>query len=271
MALMKFTRRTRGVEVDPTTLMIASLLDIWNNDQSDIKGQANKYLAFVHLMSQLDFEAPFFNASEEELTPLCKNEIFRNPDFMFEEADKILVDNAILMYQKANEIPEERLYHDYIRKIDEIRNKIANTPVEIVRNVNSLSGAVTFASNGKIISDLMKELDNMVAIKDEMYNKLRNARVTDKKVKGQRNPSFLEKKHMEGQYGNIPGQQSNSGAAEASGEADIRGQEQSEVRADGSESAETQAASKGTGKARKRINQRKRETPLLTAGKNEEF
>lgn len=201
MALMKFDRRKRRVEVDPKTLLLAPLNDIWNLDSSDYKDNANKMLAYVHLICRLDPEAPFYNSDPGEITFLAKKEIYGNFEYEFNVEAELLITEACLAYTKANEIIEERVYHDLCDKIDEIRKKIAITKVEIIRNENPGTGAVTFTSNGAIVTKLISELDAMIEIKDSMWNKLRNARVNEQKVKGQREPSFLEKRQMEGRYG----------------------------------------------------------------------
>lgn len=192
MALMKFIRSSFRVEVDPKSLMLAPLLDIWNNDQSVTKDYANKLLTYVHIVSRIDPDAPFYNSDPGEVPFLAKSQIYRNIEHQFTQEEELLIDQAIEVYIKANEIVDERLLKTYSDKLDQMRLELGLKKFEIVRNKNGLTGVVTFASNSKIITDSMKDIDKILDVRDALQERLDNAKSSKARYKADRKPSFLE-------------------------------------------------------------------------------
>src|SRR5262245_55443175 len=194
MALMKFIKSKWQVEVDPRTLMLVPFLDIWNSDQTENKEYANKMLCYIHLISQIDPIAPFYNSDPDEVVFLAKSQIFRNMEHLFTEEESILIDNAVEIYIKSNEVVEERLVRGYNDKIDEMRLELARKKFEIIKNSDKLTGKVTFSSNSKIITDTMEAIGDIIKVKLIIEDRLRSVKEGDKRIKGQRKPSFLEEK-----------------------------------------------------------------------------
>lgn len=271
MALMKFIRSGKKVEVDPTTLLIAALLDIWNSDQSFGKEYSNKMLSYVHLISRIDPLAPYYNEDPDDVVPLAKNEIFGDPLFVFTENEQIMIENAVMYYCKGNEIIEERIYRDFCDKIDEIRKKIRDTKVEIVKNTDTVKNHVTFTSNGAIISKLMKELGDMIKIKDDMYSVMRNARTAETKIKGARKPSFLEDQLIKNEYSTEQFGDTSSSGPTTGESSEVHRQEQSIVHQPRTESQESEEETGTFTNQGKKTHQRKRKAPLVLAEKNAGF
>ena len=65
MPLLKFIKTQYRVEVEPRSLMLAPFLDIWNNDQTETKDYANRFLTYIHIIAQIDPETPFYNSDRE--------------------------------------------------------------------------------------------------------------------------------------------------------------------------------------------------------------
>lgn len=267
------------VVVDPRSLMLAPFLDIWNNDQTVTKDYANDLLCYIHLISQLDPEAPFYNASYDEVKLLAKSQIFRNMEHQFNEEEEIVIQNALDVYIKDNEVAEERMLQVYDRKLDEMRLELEVKKVEITRNVNTMTSAVTYTTNAKIITSVMKEIGEILQIKEDLRVQIENARAKgDKRIKGQRDPSFLEKqlnKSLSDERAR-KSEQANSGAAPGGGDdyttgPQVHRQEQPDVQEDGSEPQNAQAGSQKALPAAGRVNKTKYRKAPATASEDEEF
>jgi hypothetical protein len=275
MALLKFLKTKFRVEVDTKSLMLAPFLDIWNNDQTDTKDYANQILAFVHLVAQIDPDAPFYKSDKDEVRFLAKSQVFRNMSHEFTEEEEILIQNAIDVYIKANEVPEERMLRVFINKIDEMRLEIDRKKFEIVKNTNTATGVVSFASNAKTITDSMKSIDDILDVKEQLENRLKNAKSSDKRVKGQRDPSFLEKELMKSQSDEqirkaARDEAASGGQTQQSNGGDDR-PEQPEVSGDGTAPDRTKTSSVRGFLPAGKTNRRTQKEEPEAAGINEEF
>jgi hypothetical protein len=193
MALLQFIQSKGRVLVDPKSLILAALNDIWNYDESPDKDLANKMLTYMALVAQIDPSLPFYGSDHEEVRYLAKSQVFRAMDYQFTEEEEIMIENAIDVYIKENEMADERMLQTINRKIDEMRKEIDTQTMEVVRNVNNVSGAVTFATNFAIITKAMREIDPILDVRDNLIVRLETAKSKgNRRVKADRRPSFLE-------------------------------------------------------------------------------
>ena len=186
---MVFNVARGRITVDPKTLMVKELRDIYEEDKSTTKEKAIEILTFVHLASRIDEEAPFFTAREDEVRHLAAQNAFRTTKL--EDVHKY--DNVIKAYQKAYQSPESRFITVYNDKIDQCHDVIKNTNVVIKENINEKTGAVTYTSNFPIIDKIMTQMNSILDTKEKIELRIRKQSAKDSKVRGQRDPSFLEK------------------------------------------------------------------------------
>lgn len=282
MALLQFkqSHSVNGksrVVVDPKSLMLAPFQDIWNSDQSETKDYANDILCYVHIVSQLDAAAPFYNSSFDEVRFLAKSQIFRNMEHQFSEEEEIMIQNALDVYIKDNEMSEERMLQVYNKKIDEMRLELEVKKVEITRNVDSMTNKVTYSTNAKMITDVMKEIGNILKIKEDLKVQIENARASgDKKIRANRNPSFLEKQLMKSQSDARAREESaQPGAAPGSyndsPNSDVHRPEQQEIQGNGSEPQTAEEAGPKLIEAPKRSYRRKQAAQDEAPDIDEEF
>jgi hypothetical protein len=143
--MLKFDMVNRKVAIDPKSLLIEALRNIWENDKSKSKETATKQLSYVHLVSQIDETAPYFSASHDEVEALVKRDIFGNYEHAFSAEDQEIIDDAIDQYRKAYESEAHRVVRIFTMKIDQIRSLIENTAPVITPSVSR--GVVSYASN----------------------------------------------------------------------------------------------------------------------------
>lgn len=284
MALLKFIKGVglngkSRVVVDPKSLMLAPLLDIWNNDQTETKDYANDLLCYIHIVSQLDPAAPFYKSSFDEVKFLAKSQIFRNMEHQFREEEEIFIQNALEVYLKDNEESEERMLQVYDKKIDEMRLELDAKKIEITKNIDPITGKVTYSTNAKMITDVMKEIGNILKIKDELEAQIENSRAKGQsRIKANREPSFLEKQLQKSQSDARAREAASAAASGTATDAEYGGQEsslhrqtQQPVQGDGSESQESEASRQRSLPEARKTNRRKYAKAERTSESDEEF
>lgn len=189
---MTFSREKNRVEVDAYGLMIDEIRAIWEADRTRIKEKATALISYVHLAAQIDPEAPFFGAKEDEAKGLAAKNIWR---------DKIprTIDNydvAIKAYIDAYETADVRVMKTYSKKIDELEEIISDTKPKIEENINDKTGAVTFSTNIKIISDTMKDMNSLMDEKEKLEQRIKRQEMQNISTLGGKTPSRLEKRQM---------------------------------------------------------------------------
>jgi hypothetical protein len=194
--MMTWIQSKGRITVDPKSLFIAPLLKIWNDDETPTKDQANALLAYIHLVSQLDPEAPYFTASALEIRALVKKQLFGDPDFVFDEPLNDLLEYAIIEYQRAYEDASHRAVRIYRQKIDEIITEIGQKKPQIVQT-QGIKGQIIFVSNVDFINKAMKELPNLIAVMEGLEEKVKRMSKNDIQIRGGKRQSILTKRQTE--------------------------------------------------------------------------
>jgi hypothetical protein len=192
MAGMTFSRERNRVVVDAYALMIDEIRIIWQKDRTRIKDKATELISYVHLASQIDPEAPFFSSKEEEVKRLVIQNIWRNaPPRNLEQYD-----DTITAYQEVYETAGVRILKSFTVKIDEIKDLIDEQKPRIEENFNEKSGATTFATNIKMITDAMKEINGLMDEQEKLEQRLKRQDLQAISTLGEKKPSRLEKRQM---------------------------------------------------------------------------
>lgn len=210
--MLRFVIQNRRVTVDPLTLSLSCLKDVWISDPSPNKEEAVKLLTYIHLVSQIDHSAPFSKADYKEVGSLVKKELYGDFSHKFTEPfTESQVEKFITEYQLAYETPEEATVRAFDNKIHEIRKLVETTPIEIEKIVGK--SGVTFISNFSILNSMMKDITKITAARDEMRAMVikQTSRETGK---GSRKKSFLEKRRREMQESRVVSSASESSAEE---------------------------------------------------------
>lgn len=191
--MMQWIASSGKVMVDAKTLMLEPLLRIYNDDPSPTKDQANRYLAYIHLVSQIDPEAPYFRSSHLEVRALAKRQLFRDENFDFGVALNEFLEATILEYQKAFEDADARAERIFDKKIDQIIAEIDLKQPEIVRT-SGIKGQVIFVSNVDLINKAMKSLPELLKIRDELRAKIKKLNKDGAVIRGGKKESVLLKR-----------------------------------------------------------------------------
>jgi len=189
--MLKFTVADGKVKLDG----IHANMQFVKQVRRKYKGELGiRVLTFVHLAARIDQNAPFFTAAPDEIEELVMRQLFT-------EGERAKLDVKQLWewveeYQKMYETPEARIVKIYNDKIDEMRQLIEDTEPEIVENIKS-NGEKSYATNLKILTDLMKELGNLWEVKEKLEAKIRKQQVAGHGRAG-KTPSLLEKQMLNG-------------------------------------------------------------------------
>jgi hypothetical protein len=193
--MLRFVLEKRRVTVDPLSLTLSPLKDIWVNDPSPNKDEAIRTLTYIHICSQIDQTAPFAKADAKEVSKLAKKEIYGDYEYKFEGAmSETKLEEIITAYQLAYETAEEATVRAFDNKIHEIRNLIQSTPIEIQKVVGK--SGTTFISNFNIINSMMKDITKITQARDDMKALVIKSTARDT-GKGGRKKSFLERRRRE--------------------------------------------------------------------------
>ena len=182
------------VTVDPVSLNLDCLRQIWVEDVDDRKEKAVKYLSFIHICSQIDREAPFANADPTEVIKLAKKDIFGDYEFDFNSDwvfDEDFMSKSVADYQLAFEKAEDAVIRTFNKKIYQLNEVIDKTEPEITKSVTR--GTVTYVSNTTILNKVMIDMIKVIKTRDEIYaTVIKDSTKGDRK--GGRKLSQLEKR-----------------------------------------------------------------------------
>jgi hypothetical protein len=183
------------VAVDPVSLTLEPLRQIWMADKSKTKEEATKLLTYIHITSQIDQDAPFATVDPTEVVPLAKKEIFGDYDYPFDVPfDDAFMDNAVVSYQLAYEAPEEAAVRAFDKKLHEMRKKIEGE--EIVIEKTTVRGTTTYVTNFNILNKMMQDMSKIIKAREELKASIvRGGARGD--VKGQRKLSYIEKRRRD--------------------------------------------------------------------------
>lgn len=193
--MLKFDLSSHRIVVDPKSLMISELRECYDNDPDPLKRGAIDVLSYVHLVSQIDPSAPYFSAREDEVETLAAIDIFGR------DYDKrlVILDSFLTLtqaYQKAFEKPENRIVKTFNHKLDQLQDMLADVKPEIQKSINGKTGTFTFVSNTRAIMQVMKDLDEVMDAKEQLEERIKDKRLKEVKIRGNKKESFLEKTRM---------------------------------------------------------------------------
>lgn len=193
--MLKFSMKNHKVIIDPVSLTLEPLLEIWVADKSATKEVATKMLTYIHLCSQVDQDAPFAKVDPTEVSSLAKREIFGKYDYEFKgKFDEGYMDSTVMRYQMAYDTPEQAAVRVYDKKIYEINRVIDETEIEI--KPVAVRGGVDYVSNFPIINKMMQDMTKINAAKEALKAAVMKQQSTSS-VRGQKQVSFLEKRRAE--------------------------------------------------------------------------
>jgi hypothetical protein len=193
--MLKFSMKNHKVIIDPISLTLEPLLEIWVADKSANKEAATKLLTYVHICSQVDQEAPFAKVDPTEVGSLAKREIFGKYDYEFKgKFDEEFMESTVMRYQMAYDTPEQAAVRIYDKKIYEINRVIDETEIEI--KPVAVRGGIDYVSNFPIINKMMQDMTKINAAKEALKAAVMKQQSTSS-VRGQRQVSFLEKRRAE--------------------------------------------------------------------------
>jgi hypothetical protein len=200
----------RRVTVDPLSLSLSCLKDVWISDPSTIKEEAIKLLTYIHLTSQIDHTAPFSKADYKEVGALVKKEIYGDYSHKFTTPfTEEQVEQFVTKYQMAYETPEEATVRAFDNKIHEIRKLVETTPIEIEKIVGK--SGVTFISNFSILNSMMKDITKITQARDDMRAMVIKQTSRDS-GKSNRKKSFLEQRRRDMQESRVASSSSSAPA-----------------------------------------------------------
>ena len=179
--------------VDPQTLLIADLRRLYNEDPSELKETASLYLAYIHIVSQIDSTAPYFKSDTNEVRQLARKQLFGSADFAFTEQLELFLEDVIIQYQQAYEEPDARAARIFKKKVDNLLKKIDDTQLEI-KESTSRGGTVSFSSNFPIISKMMNDVIPLIDTQSELEARVKKMGKGDAKIRGNKRESILNKR-----------------------------------------------------------------------------
>lgn len=193
--MLKFVLDKHRVVVDPISLVLEPLRDIWNADKSKNKDEAIKTLTYIHICSQIDENAPFAKADPTEVSALARRELYGDYTYTFKgKFNEKYLDEAVVKYQLAFDTPEQASVRAFDKKIYEINRLIDSTQIEIEKV--AVRGGVDYVSNFAILNKMMQDMTKINAAREALKNSIMKQNSTGA-VRGQRQVSFLEKRRAE--------------------------------------------------------------------------
>lgn len=193
--MLKYTMVNHRVTIDPMSLTLEPLRLLWVADKSKIKEDAVMHLTYIHIVSQIDPDAPFSKSDPNDISALARKEIFGDFGYTFSgKFNEKFMEETVVSYQLAFETAEECAVRTFNKKIYQIQKKIDET--DIIIKESTIRGATTFVSNFTIINKMMQDLTKITKARDELEASIvRGSSRGD--VKGQRKLSFLEKRRRD--------------------------------------------------------------------------
>jgi hypothetical protein len=188
---MDFDIANGRIRVKPQTLMLAELRQLWEADDSPNKELATDILTYIHIAAQVDEEAPFFSAREDEVKELAKGNVWFNRVCPF---DLVTADSAIKAYRKSKEVGELRTLKIFNKKIDQLQDKIDLVEPQIIEKLDKNGMISGFASNMGMITKIMSELNPLLDEKEKLVTRMKKTSEVEKSYKAGKKQNLLEKR-----------------------------------------------------------------------------
>lgn len=180
-----FTLKDRKVQIKAQDLFLADMKKIYEEDKSQNKEDSTKHFTYIHLVSQIDPEAPFYRAPLAEVVKSAKKEIYGDPNYLFD--DEEAVDELVTKYQQAHSTPEWRIIKSFDTKIDQLRDLMDETVPEIKETKNG-----TFAANTQIIVKTLQDIESIIKSRDALIALAKKEESTGGRVRADAKPGLLE-------------------------------------------------------------------------------
>jgi len=197
--MLKFTVVNEQVCIDPNIILIEEFSNILQygkrNDKEDL---ANKMLIYVFYCCDLTDSNPMRDVDHRMKEEQAMSRVFGNKKSKFTKKEESLIGAAMDAYNFFNETSSERAILAIDAKIDEMRTKLENTEVEIVRNVEETSSGsekVSFVSNEKIIGNIVENISKMMATKLNIANSAKKIEQSGR-VRGNKGSSLIERSRL---------------------------------------------------------------------------
>lgn len=193
--MLKFTVLDSKVVIDPNIILFEEFQDIIKHCGKKINDEelANRMLLYVFYCCDLTEDNPLkhidYRVKEKEAFARSFQGTSKKK---FNVAERKLIDAAIETYNYFNETSAERAIIAIDKKIDEARTKLEDEEVEIIRNVNENTGVVSFTSNEGILSNLAKQIGEMMTLKLQISNAAKKMENTGR-VRGNKGSSLAER------------------------------------------------------------------------------
>lgn len=197
--MLKFDFVKRKVVIDPKTIVLDKLTQLWEADETDTKSDATKFLTYIHLVAQIDPPAPYYSSAFDEVKFLVKKDIWKdmelNLDEEYERAGlEEFLDEAVEDYRKAYEPIEHRAFRIFNQKIDQIRDTIDNTTPYIAER--TIRGQVQMVSNYPMLEKMALGLGKMMDIREEMKARMQKEVSEEGKIRGGRTALSLQEQKL---------------------------------------------------------------------------
>jgi uncharacterized protein YyaL (SSP411 family) len=196
--MLKFDTTRGKVSVSPSSLLLTELKEIWENDKSETKERATDILTYIHLISQIDAEAPFAQASYSEVEELSARNTWPAQRHRALAVVRWLkryyqIDDRAAAYRKAFETADRRSVRIFDKKIDQLEETIDKTDPIIIKNDDK--GKISFSSNMPIITSTMKELSKLMDERDILNAKILRKMGDERQIMGSKKESLMEIRH----------------------------------------------------------------------------
>lgn len=202
---MEFDIAHGRIRVKPQTLMLAKLRDVYEADDSPNKELATDVLTYLHIAAQVDENAPFFGAREDEIRELAKMNVWHGRDCPF---DLAMVEPALEEYKKSKEVGEMRILKIFNRKIDQIQDRIDKVEPQIIEKLGKEGQTIGFATNMGMITKVMAELNPLLDEKDKLVQRMKKQSEAEKTFRAGKKQNLLERRLLQN------GQRSQEGATQ---------------------------------------------------------
>ncbi len=200
--MLKFNLQNHRIYIDPLSLTVKELRDIYNSDPTETKFAAIDQLSYIHLVSQIDPEAPLFSARKDEVERLAASNVW-GKDYLTIHPDLAVFHDAVKAYLEAFDRAEVRIVRAYGNKLDEFEDLLDTVKPELVKSVNNKTGAVTFTSNAAVIMKVMKDIRPIMVEKKELEEFMTQTSTKESKKWGGKTDSYLERKKKNKSVQNI--------------------------------------------------------------------
>ena len=168
---------------------------IRKGDKSRTKERSTQILAYIHIISQLDPEAPFIDSDPSEVRELARRNIL-GQDGEFTAREKELIEEGLDIYYQQYDSPPRKAKRVFRKKIYEMIATLETTKPEITKSTTT-AGTTVFASNNKLIKDTMEGINTLWDEEDKIEARLKNKTGVEGKTWGNKKLSRLERKQRD--------------------------------------------------------------------------